>query len=132
MWSSQNQSKVFTRVKEEGIAALQNKYPDIYFTTSDRSQTDPKFPAVLVREVGSIEQGQDLEGTSINAVLATFQVDVTDNKTQDRVNEVMAQVVKTMKEMRFSVISMPEFQNTNTTYRQTARFRRMIGKGDIL
>lgn len=132
MWTSEISSIVFTKVKVEVLKSLKNKYPNIYFTNSDRVQTDPKFPTVYIHEIGSTEQGEDLEGTSINAVLTTFQVDVTDNQSQNRANEVISEVVGIMKSMRFSVIAMPEFQNTESTYRSTARFRRMIGQGDIL
>lgn len=132
MWTSDIQSMVFTRVKARGNNALKSKYPNIYFTNSDRVQTEPKFPTVYVHEVGSVEQGMDLKNTEINAVLSTFQIDVTDNVSQDRAREVMNNVVATMKSMSFSIVSMPQFENTSNTYRQTARFRRMIGKGDLL
>lgn len=132
MWTSDIESMVFTRIKAKGNKALKSKYPNIYFTTSDKAQTNPKFPTVYLHEVGSIEQGMDLENTEINAVLNTIQVDVFDNESQERVKEVMSNIVKTMKSMRYTVISLPEFQNTSSTYRQTARFRRMIGKQDLL
>lgn len=132
MWTSDIESMVFTRVKAKGNNALKSKYPNIYFTTSDKTQKQPQFPTVYLHEVGSVERGMDLENTEINAVLNTIQVDVTDNESQGRVKEVMNNIVKTMKSMGFTVISLPEFQNTNDIYRQTARFRRMIGKGDLL
>lgn len=132
MWTNEISSIVFTRIKTEASKRLKSKYPDIYFTNSDRAQTDPKFPTVYIHEIGSAEQGEDLQGTEINAVMTTFQIDVTDNQSQNRTNEVMSYVVEMMKSMRFSVIAMPEFQNTESTYRSTARFRRLIGNGDIL
>lgn len=132
MWTSEISSIVFTRIKVEVLKSLKSKYPNIYFTNSDRAQTNPKFPTVYINEIGSTERGEDLEGTSINAVMATFQIDVTDNQSQNRASEVMSKIVGIMKSMRFSVIAMPEFQNTESTYRSTARFRRMIGQGDIL
>lgn len=127
MWTSEIQSRVFSRVKNKGTKALKASYPNIYFTTSDKVQTNPKFPTIYLHEVGSVEQGQDLDNTSINAVLFTIQIDVTDNESQNRVNEVMGEIVSIMKSMRFSVVTMPEFQNTDSIYRSTARFRRMIG-----
>lgn len=132
MWTNEISSIVFTRIKTEATKRLSGKYPDIYFTNSDRAQTEPKFPTVYIHEIGSVEQGQDLENLQINAVMTTFQIDVTDNQSQNRANNVMSCVVEIMKSMRFSVVSMPEFQNTESTYRSIARFRRVIGSGDIL
>lgn len=132
MWTSDISSIVFTRIKAEGNKALKTKYPNIDFTASDRSRADPQFPTVLVREIGSIERGQDLEGSFINAVLCTFQIDVSDNVNQNRAKDVMNEIVKIMKTMRFTATAMPEFQNTDSTFRCVARFRRMIGAGDIL
>lgn len=130
MWTNDVSIKVFATVKTESSKILLSKYPDIFFTSSDKAQTSPKFPTVYIHEVGTTEQGMDLENTQINAGLFTFQIDVFDNQNQNRARDVMGEVMKVMKSMRFSVISMPEFQNTADTYRQTARFRRLIGYGE--
>lgn len=132
MWTSDISSMVFTRIKAEGTNKLKARYPDINFTASDRASTNPKFPTVLVQEIGSAERGHDLDGVSINAVLCTFQIDVIDNQTQNRAKDVINEIVNIMKKMRFSVVAMPEFQNTDSTYRCVMRCRRMIGVGDIL
>lgn len=132
MWTSDIESMVFTRVKAKGNNALKSAYPNINFTTSDRVKTEPKFPTVYVHEVGSVEQGMDLENTQINSILTTFQIDVTDNKKQQNARDVMKEILKIMKSMRFTVIAMPQFQNTDDVYRQTARFRRAIDWNDTL
>ena len=132
MWTNDISPIVFTRVKTEVERKLKAKYPGLFFTTSDQARVDPKFPTVYVHEMGSVETGQDLEGSEINAVFASFQIEVTDNQSLDRVAAVMNEVVGAMKRMRFSVVSMPEFQNRQDVYRQIARFRRVIGRGDIL
>lgn len=131
MWVMDISPKVFSKVKTEGTKNLKSKYPNIFFTTLNKVQTNPKFPTVYVHEVGTTEQGQDLENKEINAVLATFQIDVTDNENQNNANKVMGEVVRIMKTMGFSVVNMPEFQSVEDVYRLTARFRRMIGQGDI-
>lgn len=84
MWTSDISSIVFTRVKVQFSSTIKAKYPDLYFTNSDKTQTTSKFPTVYVHEVGSSEQGQDLDNTGINAVLSTFQIDVTDSQSQAR------------------------------------------------
>lgn len=126
------ESIVFSRIKAILISRLKTKYPNLDFTTSDKVPKKPKFPNVYVHMIGSKEIENDLENDMINGVLATFQIETTDNQTQTRAKDVMDEVVKVMKGMRFSVIAMPEFDNTNSAYRSVARFRRAIGDKDIL
>ena len=78
------------------------------------------------------EVGADLEGREINAGTFTFQIDVYDNRSQNRAKEVMSEVVRIMKGMRFFINSMPEFSSSNGIHRCTMRARRVIGSGDIL
>lgn len=132
MWFSKISSIVFTRVKTLVSKRLKKTYPNLNFTDSDKEQKNPQFPTVYIHELPGIERGQDLDNTTINAVLTTMQIDVIDNVSQNRANKVMGEVISAMKSMRFSVVSMPEFQNTTGTYRQTARFRRVIGSSDKL
>lgn len=132
MWTNQISPIVTSRVKFQGIEALKTKYPDLNYTTSDKVEDDPKFPSVYIHELPGGEQGQDLEGATINAVLSAFQIDVTDNVSQARVNNVMTEVIKSMKSMRYEVIAFPEFNNSGGVYRASARFRRVVGQGDIL
>lgn len=121
---------VFSRIKAILTSKLKTKYPNISFTTSDKVSSDPKFPNVYIHMMGSQEIGEDLENNTINGVLATFQIETTDNQSQSRAKDVMNEVVGVMKGMRFSVIAMPEFNNTDSTFRSVARFRRTIGNLD--
>ena len=123
---------VYSRVKAILTSKLKTKYPNISFTTSDKVKGTPKFPNVYVHMLGSQEIGEDLEGNTINGVLATFQIETTDNEKQTIAKEVMNEIVYAMKGMRFTVNSMPEIQNTNSAYRCVARFERVIGNLDIL
>lgn len=123
---------VHSRIKAILTSKLKTKYPNISFTTSDKVKDKPKFPNVYTHMLGSQEEGGDLEGSSINGVLASFQIEVTDNESQTRAKAVMDEVVGVMKSMRFSVVAMPEFQNTDTSYRSVSRFRRIIGNLDML
>lgn len=126
------QETVFSRVKNKYPAKLKTKYPNTFFTTSDRVAKDPKFPTVYVHEMNGKEQGRDLDGTKINAVLSTFQIEVTDNASMSNATEVMNYVVSVMKSMRYEVVTMPEFNNTPDSYRKVARFRRMVACSDVL
>lgn len=126
------ESIVFSRIKEKATSKLKTKYPDISFTTSDKVASNPKFPNVYVHMMGSKEIGNDLENITINGVLATFQIETTDNQSQTRAKDAMNEVVRIVKEMRFDIIVMPEMKNTDSTYRCVMRCRRTIGSLDVL
>ena len=130
-WVLNLQSIIFSRVKNETTESLKKKYPEIRFTTSEKSETTPRFPNELIKQIGSVEQGQTLDGTTVNGGLFTFQIDVYDNQSQNRARQVMGEIVRIMKTMRFSIVAMPEFESSDT-HRCTARFRRVIGASDIL
>lgn len=120
---------IFTRIDTKLNKALLKKYPDLYVTNSDLNTGVAKFPTVYVHVMPGIEQGNDLDGSTINAVLYALQLEVTStNQTQTK--DVMAELINVMKEMRFQVTAMPEFKNINTLYRQVCRVRRVIGADD--
>ena len=128
-------SYVFSRIKSGFSAKIKEQYgmTDVHFSTVGRSRTEPKFPFVYLKMLPSSETGQDLEGDSINAAMFSFQVETTDNQSQSRARQVMGEVVRIMKEMRFGVVGIPELEVTEDgTHRCIARFRRVIGSGDIL
>lgn len=80
----------------------------------------------------SPEIGSTLEGTEIPGINATFQIDVTDNQSQARADEVAKEILMIMKSMRFKPVGMPIHDNSGDTYRTAGRYRRIIGDGDIL
>lgn len=122
-------SKVFTKIKREFSQKTKDNYnmTDLNFSTVGSNDTPAVFPFVFVQLLPATEIGRDLEGTSINGGLFTFQVDVTDNESQGNARKVMTEVVRIMKKMGFEIISMPNFESTrDKTHRMTARFRRAI------
>lgn len=133
-WVSRLQSKIFSRIKNEFSEKLKTKYKmtSDNFSTVGSSDTPAVFPFVYVQMLPALEQGRDLEGTSINAGLFTLQIDVTDNKSQARAKEVAFEILRIMKGMGFEVTPMPSFEDTKDTHRSTARYRRLIGDGDAI
>ena len=121
---------VFSRIKAKATKKFKTKYPDISFTTSDKVVSNPKFPNVYIHLIGSPEIGNDLENNTINGIEATFQIEVTDNQNQNRAKEVMNEIVGYFKEMRFSITSMPEMNNTDSAFRCVMRCKRVIGNLD--
>ena len=133
-WTDRISSVVFTRIKNEFSSTLKTKYKmkDENFSTVGSSDTPAVFPFVYIQLLPSSEQGQDTEGNTINAGLFTFQIEVTDNKKQVIAKEIMAEVKRIMKSMRFTVQPTPDIQDTKDIHRAIMRCNRRIGSGDIL
>ena len=133
-WTDMISSNVFTRIKNEFSSSLKEKYKmkDENFSTVGSSDTPAVFPFVYIQLLPSAESGQDLEGKTINAGLFTFQIEVTDNQTQARAKDVMSEVKRIMKSMRFTVQCTPTLEDTKDTHRAIMRCNRIIGSCDIL
>lgn len=133
MWATEIDTTVLSRLRSRGYADLRKNYPNINFTDDDRAPTTPKFPTVFYINISSAERGQTLDGKSINALLHSVQIEVSDNsQTNATVKAVMSKICDYMKDMRYEVVNMPFFQNTDTVFRMVARFRRTIGANDVI
>ena len=133
-WTDRISSIVFTRIKNEFSSTLKTKYKMTSgnFSTVGSSDAPAVFPFVYIQLLPSVEQGQDIEGNTINAGLFTFQIEVTDNQTQARAKDVMSEVKRIMKSMRFTVQCTPTLEDTKDTHRAIMRCKRIIGSCDIL
>ena len=137
-WAYEIETKVLGIIKSYAIPRL--KKLDIFKTTrftnavtnEESRLSGTIFPTIYVHELAGVEQGKDLEGQSINAVLETFQIDCITNTKQSDAKQIMRVVADVMKELRFDIVSMPEFKSQDKVYRSTARFRRVIGRNDKL
>lgn len=129
-WVFGIESTIFTIVEKRISEKLSDDYPDLYITNSDKNTDDPVFPTIYLHELPGSEQGNDLEGKDINAVMETFQVEVTSARSQQEAKKVLAEVLVVFKEMRFQITAMPEFKSGDETYRSIARCRRLIGASE--
>ena len=135
-WAYEIETKVLGIINSYAIPRL--KKLDIFKTTrftnavtnEESRLSGTIFPTIYVHELPGSEQGKDLEGQSINAVLETFQIDCITNTKQSDAKQIMRVVADVMKELRFEIVSMPEFKSQDKVYRSTARFRRVIGRND--
>lgn len=123
---------VFTRLKAGFSSEIKEKYDGLEFTTEEESTAEPSFPNVYMFLMDSPETGSTLEGDSFSGGLFTFQVKVTDNLNSRRTKEVMKEVLRVMKSMRFQMTATPVYENTKESYCSTARFRRAIAEDDTL
>lgn len=126
------ESQIFSRVKYSFSERIKSKYPDLYFTTSNKSSTEPKFPTVYIHLMPSNSIGDTLEGGKLEGVSSTFQIEITDNKNQNRTKEVSDEVLRIMVSMGFKPRPMPYFENQDSTYRSIARYYKGIGDDDVL
>lgn len=133
-WTDRISSVVFTRIKNEFSSSLKTKYKmtSSNFSTVGSSDTPAVFPFVYIQLLPSTEKGQDIEGKTINAGLFTFQIEVTDNQSQTRAKDVMSEIKRIMKSMRFTVQCTPTLEDTKDTHRAIMRCNRKIGSNDIL
>ena len=133
-WTDRVSSIIFTRIKNEFSRTLKENYKmkDENFSTVGSSDTPAVFPFVYVQLLPSAETGQDIEGNTINAGLFTFQIEVTDNQSQARAKDVMSEIKRIMKSMRFTIQPTPDIQDTKDTHRAIMRCNRIIGSCDIL
>ena len=133
-WTDRISSIVFTRIKNKFSSSLKTKYKmtSSNFSTVGSSDTPAVFPFVYIQLLPSSEAGQDIEGNEINAGLFTFQIEVTDNQSQTRAKDVMSEVKRIMKSMRFTVQPTPTLEDTKDTHRAIMRCNRRIGSDDIL
>ena len=137
-WAYEIETKVLGLINSYAIPRL--KKLDIFNTTrftnavtnEESRLSGTIFPTIYVHELVGVEQGKDLDGQSINAVLETFQIDCITNTKQSDAKQILRVVADVMKELRFEIVSMPEFKSQDKVYRSTARFRRVIGRNDKL
>ena len=121
-WAIDLENTVTALVKSTTLTQLKKKYPKIVITNEGESSGQAVFPTVYIHLLSAVEQGQTLDGQAINALLATFQVDVTTNTSKSDCRKVMG----------FQGNAMPEFSINNKVHKSTARFRRMIAANDRL
>ena len=131
-WATDLESTVVALVKAKSLPQLQKKYPKVRITDEGESSGSAVFPTVYIHLLAPTEQGQTLDGQTINALLATFQVDVTTNTSKSDCRKVMTAITDTFKTMRFQGYAMPEFSISNKVHKSTARFRRIIAANDRL
>lgn len=126
-------SVVFSRIQAEFDAELKSKYgmTTANFSTTDSANKSAVFPFAFINPIQGSETGQTLDGQSVNGGLFSFQIDVYDNKTQQRARTVMAEICRIMKSMHFEIVAMPTVESGDT-HRCTMRFRRVIGASDKL
>lgn len=123
-WVTQIEENVVTYID----AALTDTM-DVFVTSGEYTGDKAEFPSVYIRELSQVERGYDLDGSSINGVLSTFQIEVYDT-TYSSCKDLSTRVMLLMKELRFEVIASPLHTQMNGYFRSVSRYRRLIGGED--
>jgi hypothetical protein len=138
LWVFDNETRIISNLNSFAIPVLKQNFTNMKFqkgitiTNLKSRLAGTIFPTIYVHEMSGTEKGQTIDGQEINAVTATYQVDVIVNTQQSDAKKILAIVANVFKRMRFEVISMPEFDSEEKIYRSTARFRRLIAANDRL
>lgn len=103
-WVFDLETNIFSNVATIAKPKLKKKYKsmnfDTAFTTVEKNlDKDPVFPTIYIHEMPGLERGADLEGTSVNAVQETIQVDVITNTKQSDAKGIMAILADAFKQM---------------------------------
>ena len=129
IWYAELESKIFTILKTRITKKCKTKYPDLDFTTDDRTETPTQSPTVYLREIDSPEMANNLENNVVNMVKETIEIEVY-ALTRGDCHTVASVVREEMKALAFSIIQQsPPMTNTDW-WRVIMRFQRPIGSGD--
>lgn len=126
------ESIIFSRLKGLFSQKIKAKYPNLTFTTQEASKDAPKFPNVYVYLMPGMETGLTLERTEFEEGKFTFQIRVTNNSGQTAVQEITNEILRLMKRMSFEIVGTPVYENDADTQWSVSRFRRTIGRNDVL
>lgn len=126
------ESIIFSRIKGNFSSKIKEKYKSIQFTTQEQSKATPKFPNVYVYLMPGTETGLTLERTVFEEGLFTFQIRVTNNSGQTAVQEITNELIRLMKRMSFEIVGTPVYENDSDTQWSVSRYRRTIGRNDVL
>jgi hypothetical protein len=115
--------------------AYGSKYKNLYITQDEAITGTPKFPTVLMRQIGAVEAGKDIAGDTINAIRPTFQVTINyqgeSQSDREALVNMTATAINFFKWKRFE-ISNPVYTITNKIRTATFRATRTIGSLDPL
>lgn len=134
-WALRLQDQLFNMFSHEMKLACGSKYKNMYLTQDEAVTGTPKFPTVLMRQIGAPEEERDLTGERINAVRPTFQITINyqGEKSEDRAElvDMTATAINFFKWKRFKV-SDPVYTITNKIRTATFRASRLVGSMDPL
>lgn len=126
-------SAVFDTLQKHVIENLSNPVlTSKNFSTVSNEPTETELPMVFLRRISGVEMGYDLEATTINGGLFTYEVKVYSKNSQQEATRISNAVVNAMKSMSFWMTSFPVFAESKDFHEKVSRFQREFDEGDIL
>lgn len=132
-WYSEIESTIYTILQWKLVSKEDAPFPYLNCTTSSENESlegVSDFPALYVHLLPPLEVGQDLTNESVNAINATFEMQVYSNKSETQCTKIMNAVIKQMKALHFNISMFPDPQSSEKKYFAIARFNRIIAGGD--
>lgn len=132
-WVFNIESKIYTIIKTRLEKAWETTYPDLYITQQEKLNDNTSLPTIFIKMLDSPEMGADLDNTTVNALMATFEVHITiakdgANNGMSGMRKLASAVLENFKKLRFNVIFRGEInRETSDTYTFISRYRRVIG-----
>lgn len=134
-WALRLPDQIFNMFSHEMKLAYGSKYKNLYITQDEAVTGTPKFPTVMMKQIGAPEAGRDLTGDRINAAKLTFQITINyqGEKAEDRERlvDMTATAINFFKWKRFEVRD-PAYTITNKIRTATFRASRLFGSMDPL
>lgn len=133
-WVFSIETKIYTIIKTRLEKALLSTYPNLNVTQQQKINDTPSVPTVFIKMLDSPEIGADLEGSTINAMLATFETHITVTKDMglSGLRKISAAVLEQFKKLRFQTNTRGEItRETSETYTVIARFNRVVTEEEI-
>lgn len=129
-WYEKLESSIYTLVSYRTKRELTGQTSKtIKFTSSGQSEANPYFPVCYLHELQPVEMGQDLHGTSVNAVIETMEC-IVYARDKAECKLILNEVTHQMKQLLFFVTAMPLYTTSDNIYTGIARFRRLVGASD--
>lgn len=130
-WYSQIESTIFTYVNYLLKAKASAPYPRLNCTTKNQDANPSIFPTLYLHLLSPLEQAQDLENDEVNAVLATLEIQVFSNESENETNKIMASAISALKSLQWNVTMFPDPQTNGKVSTAIARFRKLVVKSDV-
>ena len=99
MWAMDFETTIFTMFSFFLRKHFSEKYPDMNITQDEEQDGNPIFPTILLRQMPMSETGKDIEGTSINAIRTTMQVNITYKGKKQNLKELTSYSVLFFKKL---------------------------------
>lgn len=129
-WVFNIESKIYTIIKTRLTNALKDVYPKLLITQQQRLNDDTQLPVIYIKMLDSPEIGADLDGSTVNAMLVTFETHITVSKDSglSGLRKISASVLENFKKLRFQMATRGEItRETSDTYTTISRYNRVIG-----